>query len=216
MGITVQFRGFGTYPRPQLAELPEEHPRANRTGNWQAAQRRAEKSKFVGKRRPKTPPIRYVVSPLPAPSRLLLPSLPHPSSLRPTTTARQASFFVPKNSDERHLRACSPSFHFAVLRPKGGGLGFSAPLDSLFELFSLRKSASRRLFISPPTALLCALTSCVGKHIPVVRYQRCTWRQTRRHTRLLYLHLTIVYNKKNNLSTTLLKLTSQPPSLFPC
>ena len=122
MGITVQFRGFGTYPRPQLAELPEEHPRANRTGNWQAAQRRAEKSKFVGKRRPKTPPIRYVVSPLPAPSRLLLPPLPHPSSLRPTTTARQASFFVPKNADERHLRACSPSFHFAVLTSKGSGV----------------------------------------------------------------------------------------------
>lgn len=151
--------------------------------------------------------------PLPAPPPL------SPSPLLPSSYYNCAPSLLFRTEERRRT---PPSCLLAIVSLccvdvlREGGLGFSAPLDSLFELFSLRKSASRRLFISPPTALLCALTSCVGKHIPVVRYQRCTWRQTRRHTRLLYLHLTIVYNKKNNLSTTLLKLTSQPPSLFPC
>ena len=44
MGITVQFRGFGSYPRPQLAQLASEDPAVTRTQNWKTVRDREARS----------------------------------------------------------------------------------------------------------------------------------------------------------------------------
>jgi hypothetical protein len=66
MGITVQFRGFGSYPRPQLAVLPEAHPRAGRSRNWKTVHQSGELVRQKAKPRPRSPGLRCAACSLPS------------------------------------------------------------------------------------------------------------------------------------------------------
>eukprot|EP00039_Didymoeca_costata_P002551 m.60965 g.60965 ORF g.60965 m.60965 type:complete len:705 (+) comp11368_c0_seq1:92-2206(+) len=59
MGITQQFRSFGTYPRLQLADPPGEDPATLRTRNWKAVQRYNEEKSRKQSLPPKLPTPRH-------------------------------------------------------------------------------------------------------------------------------------------------------------